>query len=120
LIYRARGLGCTRTNGFAPKSLVCTFEGATEEERPRLEDHVENIRNAEIVMGYLLLGSIVLDIVLAQVLFRPETVEDRGMKTREELEDETGVEQRRRRIRRKQPNAKLELRPHPAYFPGGV
>ncbi|MFO7561095.1 MAG: hypothetical protein R6X02_00520 [Enhygromyxa sp.] len=119
LIYRARGLGCTRTNGFAPKSLVCTFDGKDEEERPRLEDHVETVRNAEIVMGYLFLSSIILDVVLAQVLFKSETVVDKGMKPREELETDA-EDRRRRRIRRQQPNAKLKLRPHPAYFPGGV
>lgn len=120
LIYRSRNLGCTRTNGFAPQSLVCTFTGRDEEDRPQLENHVENVRNAEIVMGYLFLGSIILDVVLAQVLFKSETVVDKGMKSREELETADDDDDRRRRSRRKQPNAKLEVRPYPAYFPGGV
>jgi hypothetical protein len=119
LIYRARGLGCTRTNGFAPKSLSCTFDGKEEAERPQLEDLVENVRNAEIVMGYLFLGSILLDVILAQVLFKSQTVVDKGMKSREEIEAETDADAPRRPSRRK-PNAKLQLRPHPAYFPGGV
>lgn len=120
LIYRARGLGCTRTNGFAPKSLVCSFENEAEEQLPQLQDHVENVRNAEIVMGYLFLGSVIVDIVIAQVLFRPETVEDKGTMTREQLDNDTEADDQPRRNRRKRPNAKLQLRPHPAYFPGGV
>ena len=127
LIYRISALGCVRTNGFAPKSLVCTFEGRAEEELPRLKDHVENIRNAEIVMGYLFLGSVVLDIVVAQALFKPITVVDRGKMPREELERRTqpgaeGPDPRpsRRKPQASQPNAKLEIRPYPAYIPGGV
>lgn len=116
LIYRARGLGCVRTNGFAPKSLVYSFEGEDEDDLPHLQDHVEVVRNAEIVMGYLFLGSIIVDIALAQALFRPYTVVDKGMKSRRELEQEsqpTGP-------RRHKPKAKLQIRPHPAYFPGGI
>ena len=115
LIYRSRGLGCVRTNGFAPKSLVCSFDDEEEENLPRLQDHVENVRNAEIVMGYLFLGSIIVDIAIAQVLFKPFTVVDKGMKTRRELESESQPEGTRRK-----PKAKLQIRPHPAYFPGGI
>jgi hypothetical protein len=118
LIYRARGLGCVRTNGFAPKSLVCSFE-EDEERVPELQDHVENVRNAEAVMGYLFLGSILVDIALAQALFKPVTVEDKGIKTRQELEAESESDDPRRRKLRK-PKAKLEIRPHPAYFQRGV
>lgn len=104
-----------RTNGFAPKSLVCSFDDEEEENLPRLQDHVENVRNAEIVMGYLFLGSLLVDIAIAQVLFKPFTVVDKGMKTRRELESESQPEGTRRK-----PKAKLQIRPHPAYFPGGI
>jgi hypothetical protein len=117
LIYRARSLGCVRTNGFAPKSLTCTFEGEDEADRPRLENHVEDVRNAEIVMGYLFLGSIILDIAVAQALFKPFTIVDKGMKPRRELEQESQPDGGRRRAK---PKAKLRIQPHPTYFPGGV
>lgn len=117
LIYRARSLGCVRTNGFAPKSLTCTFEGEDEADRPRLENHVEDVRNAEIVMGYLFLGSIIVDIVVAQALFKPFTIVDKGMKSRRELEQESQPDGGRRRAK---PKAKLRIHPHPTYFPGGV
>lgn len=122
LIYRTSTLGCVRTNGFAPKSLVCTMEGRDEDELPRLQDHVKNVRNAESVMTYFFIGSVVLDIVVAQALFKPITVVDKGTKTREELERETQTEDgdRRRKNPRKPQNVRLEIRPHPAYFPGGV
>jgi hypothetical protein len=116
LIYRARGLGCVRTNGFAPKSLTCSFEGKDEDELPQLQDHVENVRNAEIVMGYLFLGSIIIDIAIAQALFKPYTLVDKGMQPRHEVE--RGLQPDG--PRRNKPKAKLEIRPHPAYFPGGV
>jgi hypothetical protein len=119
LIYRARGLGCTRTNGFAPKSLVCSLPGEDEDRKTELEDQIQNVRNAEAVMGYLFLGSIILDIALAQALFKPFTVVDKGVKTREELESESLSDDPRRNKSRK-PKAKLELRPHPAYFHRGV
>jgi hypothetical protein len=124
LIYRISSLGCVRTNGFAPKSLVCTMEGRDEEDLLRIQDHVERVRNAEIVMGYLFLGSIVLDIAIAQALFKPITVVDRGKMSREQLERETESESEaaggRRKNPRKSPSAKLEIRPHPVYFPRGV
>ncbi len=119
LLYRVRGLGCVRTNGFAPKSLVCP--GGDEEDLPRLQDHIENTRNAEIVMGYLFLGSVVLDIVIAQVLFKPTTEVDRGMMTREEIEREReSGGGGRRKNRRNKPGAELEIHPYPAYIPGGA
>lgn len=116
LIYRARGLGCVRTNGFAPKSLTCSFEGEEEADLPRLQDHVENVRNAEIVMGYLFLGSIIVDIAIAQALFKPFTIVDKGTQPRNTLEQESQPDGRRRA----KPKAKLQIRPHPTYFPGGV
>jgi hypothetical protein len=123
LIYRVSTLGCVRTAGFARKSLVCTVD-VDEEERRRLEDHVETVRNAETVMGYLFLGSILIDVVLAQVLFKPITVVSREIKPRGELHEgldgEAKPRTRRRRGVPQSPGAKLQLRPHPTYFPGGV
>ncbi len=125
LIHRTSALGCVRTNGFAPESLVCTRGDLQESDRPRLQDQVEQIRNAEAVMGYLFLGSVVLDIVLAQALFKPITVVDRGSKSREQLERELESEGEaggRRNNPRQRPtgDAKLEVRPAPALIPNGV
>jgi hypothetical protein len=121
LLYRVKGLGCVRTDGYASKSLHCP--APSEAEVPALQDRVEKLRKTEEVMGYLFLGSIVLDIVVAQALFKPITVVDRGKMSREQLERETQAdpnEPRGGRRSNKPPSAKLEIRPYPAYFPHGV
>ena len=119
VVYRVRGLGCVRTNGFAPGSLVCPIEN--QDDQPARQDLVETVRNAETVMGYVFLGSIVLDIVVAQALFKPITVVDRGKMTREQLDRETkAAEDADGGPRKRRPNAKLEIRPTPLHLPRGV
>jgi hypothetical protein len=120
LVYRVRGLGCVRTNGFAPGSVVCPIENQADQ--TARQDLVENVRNAEIVMGYLFLGSIVLDIVVGQALFKPITVVDRGTRPRNELERETDAAAADGGARRKrpQPSATLELRPTPIHLQRGL
>lgn len=59
----ARVLTCTRTDGFRPESLQCQGEGEGVPVRRR--------RQAEEWMGWFFIGSVALDVVLAQVTFRP-------------------------------------------------
>ncbi|PRP97108.1 hypothetical protein ENSA5_34910 [Enhygromyxa salina] len=127
LIYRATNYGCVRTDGFNRKSLVCTID-APDSDLPALKDEVEAVRNAEAVMGYVFIGSVVLDIALAQVLFKPIEVVEKGQKTRRELDaelDEAESSPRPRRPRagpgtKSKPDAKLRVRPHPAFVPAGL
>jgi hypothetical protein len=132
IIYRATNYGCVRTDGFNRQSLVCTVE-AQDEDVPKLQNEIETLRNAETVMGYVFLGAVVLDIALAQVLFRPIEVVEKGKKTRRELEAEIAAEAspqtRTPRGREPQsgppapaepaaePSVKLRIRPHPTFTP---
>lgn len=140
IIYRATNYGCVRTDGFNRKSLVCSVE-AKDEDVPKLQDEVETVRNAETVMGYVFLGSVVLDIALAQVLFRPIEVVEKGKKTRRELDAEIAAEAtpdsrssgREPRGGRQpqggqapqpepapEPSVRLRIRPHPTFTPTSV
>jgi hypothetical protein len=126
LIYRATGYGCVRTDGFNRQSLVCSVD-APDEELPQLRNEIEAVRNAETVMGYVFLGAVVLDVALAQVLFRPIEVVEKGQKTRRELESEIetgGAPQTRPPGGLKpepepepEPSVRLRIRPHPTVTP---
>jgi hypothetical protein len=139
IIYRATNYGCVRTDGFNRKSLVCSVD-APDEDVPKLRNEIEAVRNAEAVMGYVFLGSVVLDIALAQVLFRPIEVVEKGKKTRRELEAEIAADAvpdtRRQGGREPQtdrepqgaeqpepapePSVRLRIRPHPTFTPTSV
>lgn len=92
LIFRTRA--CTRTAGFQPSSLQCPVE-RDEQIEPR-QQQINIARNAETVMGYAFLGTVLLDIVIAQILFEPYQVVDAGTATRGELDDPPPEPTRRR------------------------
>lgn len=135
IIYRTTNYGCVRTDGFNRKSLVCSVD-AEDEELPKLRKEIETVRNAETAMGYVFLGSLVLDIALAQVLFRPIEVVERGQKTRRELDAEIAAEAtpdgRQPRGREPaagpepapkpatEPSVRLRIHPHPTFTPTSV
>jgi hypothetical protein len=135
IIYRATTFGCVRTDGFNRKSLVCSVE-AQDEDVPKLQDQIETVRNAETAMGYVFLGALVLDIALAQVLFRPIEVVEKGQKTRRELDAEIAAEAapetRTPRGREPQngrgpesgpapePSVRLRIRPYPSFTPTSI
>lgn len=123
LIYRQTE--CDRTAGFTSGSLVC--QGNREAILAR--------RNAEQAMGLFFVGTLALDIVLAQVLFRPYITVSKGRVRRSELD--TGDDERRRgaapRTRGardpaagRAPSSRLRTRdilraaPAPALIPGGA
>jgi hypothetical protein len=135
VIYRATNYGCVRTDGFNRKSLVCSVD-AKDEDVPKLRKEIVTVRNAEAVMGYVFLGSVVLDIALAQVLFRPIEVVEKGKKTRRELDAEIASQPasntrgpRGREPQRgsqpqtepaPEPSVRLRIRPHPTFTPTSV
>lgn len=82
-LFIARVLRCDRLSGYQPGSLVCEIG----------EKQGLALRNAEQAMGIIFLGSVALDIVLAQALFRPFSTMKRTRVRRSELsggEVETG------------------------------
>jgi len=101
LLYRTLADDCRRTRGFQSGSLVCTNPD-TEAVRRR--------RQGEEVMGWFFLGTIALDILIAQLRFKPfETTEVRRI-PRRELEAGGGGESRRR-TRRGKPRKKSSQGP---------
>lgn len=121
LIYRNTVDGCTRRSGFRPGSLECDPRGEGTSERD-----VVTRRRWEEAMAYGFVITAAIDIVVAQATFKPATVINRGMKTREEIENlETGDEakpKRRRRNRRqdRKTAVRASVRPTPAVLERGA
>lgn len=67
LLYRVYGLGCRRTQGFAPGSLRCDVP-------PDQARHTKQVRNAEQIVGVLFFSSLIADVVTAQITFRAHSV----------------------------------------------
>lgn len=86
LVYRTTTFGCVRTDGFNPKSLKCTAGPGTD--IPARENAVAAVRTGETIMGWVFVGSLVLDLTVAQLLFKPVEIVERGKKTRRELDAE--------------------------------
>ncbi|MDC0720085.1 hypothetical protein [Nannocystis bainbridge] len=119
-LFIVRVSSCERLNGYQPGSLFC--EGWSQQQGL-------NLRNAEQTMGIIFLGGLALDIVLAQILFRPFTTAKRVRVPRSELkgdDDTSGKKppqaptgnpgQRSSRLYR---SDKLQVAPAPALVPGG-
>ncbi|WAS98997.1 hypothetical protein [Nannocystis punicea] len=121
-LFITRALACDRLNGYQPGSLVCDLPDGG----PGLA-----IRNAEQTMGILFLGSLALDIVLAQILFRPFSTAKRVRVPRSELKGDDD-DARGKKKPAKEPTAKpgprssglrrsdiLQIAPAPTLVPGG-
>lgn len=110
LLYRTIADGCRREEGFQRGSLVCANRNL---------DGILRRRKAEEAMAWLLLGTVALDIVVAQLRFQPYTLETTERIPRREL-DSTGAptEPSRRRDRKAKPRAKV--RPTGGLGPHGV
>jgi len=81
LLYRTVADRCVRTNGFQEASLVCDPRNENKS-----QETIAKQRKAEEAMAWLFLGTVVLDIVVAQIRFRPyETRSVRRIK-RKDLE----------------------------------
>lgn len=75
MLYRVYGLGCRRTQGFAPGSLRCDVS-------PDQATHTKQVRNAEQIMGILFFSSLIADIVTAQITFKAHSVYKKKRKRR--------------------------------------
>ncbi len=115
VIRRAVKFGCRRTNGFAAESVRC----ATSDREGTLRN-----RKAEEVFGWMFLGTAVLDVVLAQILFEPVSTSSVRRVPRHELERERREGPARRRSRRSSaaPGARRRviLRPGAGPLPAGA
>lgn len=92
LAVRATVHGCRRTRNFQSGSLVCNPRGDITEEQ------VVNQRLAEETMAWLFVGTVVLDILIAQLRFKEFEFTDRV--PRSELENYDKGRRRRDRKRR--------------------
>ena len=115
----ARLFDCSRDDGYRPGSLTCN---GTDKE-------IEARRNAEQAMGLFFIGTMALDIVVAQVTFRSVLTIKTTRVRRSELEGKkrpapaaagaapnpAGKPTSRLRTR-----DILQLRPRPTYLPGGA
>jgi hypothetical protein len=111
VLYRLIGDGCRRTKAFQRGSLVCSGEET---------EGILRRRKAEEAMGWIFIGSIALDIVLAQVRFQKyETVSVKRVK-RSELEagEPDGPSDAPPKRRGARPRAKV--RPSGALIPRGA
>lgn len=116
LIYRVTADGCTRTNGFQTGSLQCSPR------RPTTQAAVVRRRQAEEAMAWLFLGTVVLDIVIAQIRFRPfKTTNVRFVPRRELDSSESKSSESGRRWKRRKParKARAKVVPGPGVVPGG-
>ncbi len=122
----ARNFTCSRQDGFRPGSLSCQGEGDG--------DPVVHRRWAEQAMGYAFIGSVILDVVLAQVTFRPFLTVKTTRVRRRDLDAapdaDASTPQRGGRQgtptgdppaprSRRQTRDTLQLRPAPTFVPGG-
>lgn len=81
-LYIARTFNCTREGlSFKRNALTCQGEGAGE--------NVVRQRNAEQAMGLFFLGTVALDIVLAQVTFRPFLTVKKSRMRRQDLDKDS-------------------------------
>jgi hypothetical protein len=117
LLWRTFVANCERTAGFRRGSLVCD---------PEYRDQVGVARQAEEVFGWLTVGSVALDIILAQVRFKSTTRTEVREYTPAEYEQEFGTAApdagpaRRRTKEDEQPSARLRWRPSAGPIRGGA
>jgi len=114
LLTRNIKYGCDRPNGgIGGDTLVCRPPNGKNRFTEADKRELANVRTAETTFGWLFLGSVLADIVVAQVLFEPELTLRRRRIPRSELEKEEAGEDvdganPRRRDRR---GARLKWRP---------
>ncbi len=109
LLWRTTVAGCSREGGFATGSLHCTFED------PNARGKVFRRRRAEEWMGWFFLSTMALDVLVAQLLFKPVTTTSIDRKPRNELDREQSGKPSQPRKRR----PRAQVRPTPAFLPAG-
>jgi hypothetical protein len=105
LLWRTSAAGCTR-DGFSSGSLTCDYS------HPDARARVLVRRKTEEVMGWLFLGTMAVDILVAQLLFKPVSVVSVDTVPRSELDGVADPKPRAKRPR-------ASVRPTPAVIVGG-
>lgn len=115
LIQRTVVDGCRRTRGFQSGSLTCNLRGEDDQEViARRRDGIVQRRKGEEVVAWLLLGVVAVDIVVAQIRFRPSRTKTVDRKPRSELDAEqttSGGAAERRKATPRKPRASLRAAP---------
>jgi hypothetical protein len=125
LIQRTVVDGCRRTRGFQSGSLVCNPRGEDDPaaDAERRNDIVRR-RKGEEVVGWMLLGVVALDIVIAQIRFKPSRTKSIDRRPRSELDaardDPAPGAGGRRKATPKKPRASLRAAPRVAPRGAGV
>ncbi|MEM7157510.1 MAG: hypothetical protein AAF799_32015 [Myxococcota bacterium] len=111
ILYRNIADGCQRDQGFQRGSLVCSNRDL---------DGIVRRRKVEEAMGWMFLGSIALDILIAQLRFRPYTLTGKERVPRRELDAQTGNTEERSRRRKRKAKPRAKVRPTGGGGPRGV
>lgn len=125
IIYRNAVWGCVRTNGLNPDSLKCA--DVPDPQVVSRNNEIAQLRRVETGMGWVFLGSVVLDLALAQLLFESVEIVERGQRTRSELDAELeseaappGARPPSAQSSRLQPSVRLRVRPSTTIVRGGA
>jgi hypothetical protein len=105
LLTRTYAYECERTAGFRPGSLQCSPPPDVSPER------VVAVRNAEQTLGLLFVGTLVADIVVAQILFEPYAQVSAKRVPRRELDADPSTPAPSRRGTRRRDAARLRISP---------
>jgi hypothetical protein len=120
MLDRIINLKCRREgSSFTPGSMTCEPPDSVSDEDVVLR------RNLEQVFGFLFLGTLAVDVIVAQITFKKTRVISREEVPRKDLqrhlENASSEEERKaRKRRRKRRDDKVEARPAPAMIPGGA
>jgi hypothetical protein len=133
LIFGAAGLGllirrnvvdgCRRTRGFQSGSLVCDIRGENNADViERRRDQIAARRKAEETMAWFLLGTVALDILIAQIMFEPTRTRTVKRVPRGQLEAERKAtpDARKRPASPRKGKPRARLRAAPSVGPRGV
>lgn len=121
LLTRTLRYNCVRERGFARGSVVCNPPKDLKQELgdEGTRTRVERVRNAEQTFGLLFIGTLALDIVIAQITFEKYSVVSERKVTREQLEREQ-EELNKPTSKPRKSRKKTSARIRPTFGPGGA
>jgi hypothetical protein len=121
LLTRTLRYNCVREEGFARGSVVCNPpEELIQELGDRgTENRVLAVRNAEQTFGLLFIGTLVVDVIIAQATFEKYSVVEEKEIPRAELEERMKQGQQKPSKRKKR-GKKTSAKIRPTFGPGGA
>ena len=112
--YRIGVDGCRRTKGFQPGSLDCDPRSGSTVDLAAQETALVQRRQAEEGMAWAFLGTVAVDILIAQLRFEDFRIEYTAPR------DEVEAEQKGESSGRRRPKPRAQVRPTPAAIPRGA